>query len=126
MWVVSVVHAVIHVLCWSFPFPSRTETLLWRGSSVILLTVMAVGGLVPVLSTRPWFDFSFSMLWIWVREAKRQTFVRRWVFSVVVDAAYVLYILARLVIFVEIFAAFRCMPGNVYRDVDWLSFWPHV
>jgi len=121
-----VVHAVLHVLCWSFPFPTTTEMVLWRASSLTLLVVMAVGGLVPVLSTRPWFDFSFSMVWIWVREARKQTFARRWFFSLVVDSAYVMYILARVVIFVEIFASFREMPEDVYFDVDWTSFWPHV
>jgi squalene monooxygenase len=126
VWVVSVVHAVLHVLCWSFPFPTITEMVLWRVSSLTLLVVMAVGGLVPVLSTRPWFDFSFSMMWIWVREARKQTFARRRFFSLVVDSAYVMYILARIVIFVEIFASFREMPEDVYYDVDWTSFWPHV
>ncbi len=126
VWAVSVVHAALHVLCWSFPFPTATERILWRISSLVLLTVMAVGGLVPVLSTRPWFDFSFSMLWIWVREARRKTLARRWFFSVVVDSAYVLYILARLVILVWIFIAFRDMPEDVYFEVSWTSFWPHV
>ncbi|KAK4150807.1 squalene epoxidase-domain-containing protein [Chaetomidium leptoderma] len=126
VWVVSVVHAGLHVLCWSFPFPTEMEKILWRTSSLTLLVVMTVGGLVPVLSTRPWFDFSFSMLWIWVREAEKKTWPRQWLFSLVVDSAYVLYILARIVIFVEIFAAFRAMPEDVYVCVDWTSFWPHV
>lgn len=126
VWIVSVVHAGLHVLCWSFPFPTLTERILWRASSLTLLAVMGVGGLVPVLSTRPWFDFSFSMLWIWVREARKQTFARQWLFNVIVDSAYVLYILARLVILAEIFAAFRRMPVDVYSEVDWTSFWPHV
>ncbi|KAK3302913.1 uncharacterized protein B0T15DRAFT_568666 [Chaetomium strumarium] len=111
VWVVSVVHAALHVL--------------WRASSLTLLAVTAIGGLVPVLSTYPWSDFSFSMFMIWEREARKQTFARRWLFSLVADSAYVLYILARLVILVEIFAAFRAMPEDVYFDVDWASFWPH-
>ncbi|KAK4132656.1 hypothetical protein BT67DRAFT_75092 [Trichocladium antarcticum] len=75
------------------------------------------GGLVPVLSTCPWFDFSFSMLWIWVRGAQKKTWARRWVFRLVVGSAYVLYILARLVVLVEIFAAFRAMRKDVYFDM---------
>jgi squalene monooxygenase len=126
VWVVSVVHAGLHVLCWSFPFPTQTEKILWRASSLTLLAVTAIGGLVPVLSTRPWFDFSFSLLMIWVREARKPTFPRRWFFSLVADSTYVLYILARLVILVEIFATFRAMPEDVYSDVNWASFWPHA
>jgi squalene monooxygenase len=126
VWVVSVVHAMIHVLGWSFPFRTETETIIWRTSSLTLLIVMVIGGIVPVLSTRPWFDFTFSLLWIWVREAKKKTFVRCWIFSMVVNFAYILYITARILILVEIFVAFRAMPEDAYFDVDWTSFWPHV
>ncbi|KAK3936738.1 squalene epoxidase-domain-containing protein [Diplogelasinospora grovesii] len=127
IWVVSVVHAMIHVLGWWFPFPTEAEKIIWRSSSLTLLVVMAVGGLVPVLSTRPWFDFTFSLLWIWVREAKKnKSFVRRWLFRMVVDFAYIMYIIARVLIVVEMFIAFRAMPEDAYSDVDWTSWWPHA
>ncbi|KAK4447784.1 squalene epoxidase-domain-containing protein [Podospora aff. communis PSN243] len=116
-WVVSVVHALIHVLGWWFPFPTPIEAIIWRASSLTLLVVMAIGGVVPVISTQPWFDFSFSMLWIWVREAKRQTWVRRRLFSTVVDIAYVLYIIARIFILVEIFLVFRAMSEDLSGEV---------
>jgi squalene monooxygenase len=126
VWVVSVVHALIHVLGWWFPFPTPIEAIIWRASSLTLLVVMAIGGVVPVISTQPWFDFSFSMLWIWVREAKRQTWVRRRLFSTVVDIAYVLYIIARIFILVEMFLVFRAMPEDVYIIPEWTWVWPHV
>jgi len=87
---------------------------------------MAIGGLVPVLSTREWFDFEFSMLWIWVKEARKKTRVRRCLFNRVVDWAYVVYILARVVILVVVFSAFRAIPRDVYADVQWAAFLPHV
>lgn len=126
VWVISVLHAGVHVLGWGLSFPTRIETLLWRASSLTLLVVMAVGGLVPVLSTRPWFDFSFNLLWIWVREAKVKTWQREWLFASVVNFAYAMYILARLVIFAEIFSAFRSLPADTYQDVNWSAFFPHV
>ncbi|CAG9983083.1 unnamed protein product [Clonostachys byssicola] len=126
VWVVSVVHAMIHLVSLSFPFPTQTETILWRSCSLILLVVMVVGSLVPVLSTQPWFDFTFNLIWIWTRKAKKDTFVRRWLFRLPADAAYSIYIVARVIIFVEIFLAFRAMPKDVYDDIQWTSFWPHV
>ncbi|KAK0649316.1 hypothetical protein B0T16DRAFT_129200 [Cercophora newfieldiana] len=126
VWVVSVVHALIHVLGWWFPFTTPIEAIVWRVSSLTLLIVMAIGGFVPVVSTQPWFDFSFSMLWIWVREAKKQTWVRRRLFSTVVDIAYVLYIIARIFILVKIFFAFRAMPEDVYISPEWTWIWPHA
>ncbi|SPO04193.1 uncharacterized protein DNG_06876 [Cephalotrichum gorgonifer] len=126
VWVISVVHAMIHLASWSYEFPTETEKIIWRVSSVTLLTVMVIGGLVPVLSTRPWFDFTFTLLWMWKLEAKKNTFIRRWAFRVVADAAYIVYIIARFMIFVEMFMAFRAAPAKAYEDISWLSFWPHV
>lgn len=87
---------------------------------------MEVRGIVPVISTQPWFDFSFSMLWIWVREARKQTWVRKRLFSTVVDMAYSLYIIARVFILVKIFFAFRAMPEDVYISLEWTWIWPHA
>lgn len=126
VWVISVVHAMIHLSSWSYEFPTYMELLIWRVSSIVLLAVMVIGGLVPVLSTRPWFDFDFTLLWIWIKEAKKRSFVRKWIFRIVADTAYTVYIIARLMIFVEMFMAFRAAPADAYKDVSWLSFWPHV
>jgi len=126
VWVVSVVHAMIHLTSWSYEFPTNTERIIWRISSVTLLVVMVIGGLVPVISTRPWFDFSFNLLWIWSLEAKKKTWARKWLFRVVADTAYVTYTIARIMIFVEMFMALRATPVDAYKDVDWSSFWPHV
>lgn len=126
VWVVSIIHAAIHVLGWSFPFPSELETMVWRVSSLVLIVVMVIGGIVPVISTQDWFDFTFSMLWIWIREAKRQTWVRKRLFNAVVDVAYALYIIARICIMVEVFLAFRAVPEDVYVNAEWIRFWPHL
>lgn len=53
VWIMSVAHAMIHLTSWSYEFPTETERIIWRISSVALLTVMVIGGLIPVLSTRP-------------------------------------------------------------------------
>lgn len=126
VWVVSVVHASIHLVSWSFPFPTQGEQVVLRTCSLILVAVMVVGGLVPVLSTQPWFDFTFNLIWIWTRKAKKDTFIRRWLFRASADMAYALYIVARVLIFAEIFSAFRAMPEDVYHGVHWASFWPHI
>lgn len=126
VWVISVVHATVHVLGWSFPFPTEAETIIWRTSSLVLLVVMVIGGLVPVLSTRPWFDFSFSLLWIWDREARRKTWIRKWLVRILADSAYIVYIIARMLIFVGILMSFRALPADAYEDVNWTAFWPHV
>lgn len=125
-WVVSVAHAVIHVLGWSFQFATTADALIWRISSVTLLIVMVVGGLMPVLSTVEWFDFSLDLIWIWIRESRKKTWIRRWLFRIIADVAYLVYIMARFCIFAEIFMAFRSLPADAYDDIQWTSFWPHT
>jgi squalene monooxygenase len=126
IWVISIVHAAVHVMGWTFSFPTHVESLIWRACSTTLLAVMVVGGAIPVLSTRPWFDFSFNLLWIWVREAKKRTWERKYLFEFIVDFAYIVYIIARVLIFVEIFISFRSLPESAYDDIDWTAFLPHV
>jgi squalene monooxygenase len=126
IWVISVAHAGIHCAGWHFEFPTSIELIMWRISSLTLLVVMAIGGIVPVLSTQPWFDFSFNLLWIWVRDARKKTWVREWAFASLVNCAYAAYIAARLVIFAELFSVFRWLPREAYKDVNWSAFWTHA
>ncbi|KAF1991262.1 hypothetical protein K402DRAFT_389433 [Aulographum hederae CBS 113979] len=126
VWTISVLHAMVHLLGWNFSFPSYPELIIWRVSSLILFIVMVVGGAVPVLSTQPWFDFEFSLLWIWYRESREKTWVKRWLFNIVVELAYASYVVARLFIFAEMFSAFRSLPNGAYKDVDWTSYLPHA
>lgn len=126
IWVISVAHAAIHVLGWSFKFATAADTLIWRVSTVALLIVMITGCLMPVLSTVEWFDFSLDLIWIWIRVAKKETWIRLWLFRIIADGAYIVYILARLIIFAEIFIAFRSLPADAYDDIQWTSFWPHT
>jgi squalene monooxygenase len=117
VWVISVVHAGVHVIGWRLSFPTNTETWVWCISSVTLLVVMIIGGAVPVLSRREWFDFSFNLLWIWIRTARKNTWVRTHLFDSLVDFAYFIYIVARLLIFAEIFLAFRSLPETAYTNI---------
>jgi squalene monooxygenase len=118
IWFISVAHPGTHCAGWIFEFPSLVELVLWRTSSLTLLVVMAVGSIVPVLSTRPWFDFSFNLLCIWVRKARKKTWIREWAFASLVNCAYAAYILARLIIFAELFSVFRWLPREAYQDIN--------
>lgn len=109
VWVISIVHAGVHVIGWELSLPTSTEIWIWRILGITLLVVMAIGGAVPVLSTRDWFDFSFNLLWIWIRPA-RNTWIRRQVFNLVVNFAYSIYVIARILISAEICFSFHALP----------------
>lgn len=87
---------------------------------------MILGGAVPVVSTRPWFDFTFNLLWIWVRESRRKTWVRKHFFNTLVNLSYAAYLIARLLMFVKIFISFRSMPADVYIGIHWTALLPHL
>ncbi|KAI2632947.1 hypothetical protein GGS21DRAFT_148400 [Xylaria nigripes] len=128
VWVVSTVHAGVHIAGWSFSFPTQAESMIWRAASLLLLFFMFTGGAIPVVSTKPWFDFKFTLLWVWVRKTRTQspTWTQQHILRFISDFAYVLYIIARLLIFVEIFISFRSLPASAYQTVDWTGFLPHV
>lgn len=128
VWVVSVIHASVHVAGWSFSFATPVETMIWRCSSLVLLGFMFTGGLVPVMSTQPWFNFKFSLFWVWIQNprAANPTFLHMYLLAVISEFAYVLCILARILILFEVFVSFRAMPATAYVVVDWSAFLPHV
>ncbi|KAI1843545.1 hypothetical protein JX265_007329 [Neoarthrinium moseri] len=128
VWVVSVIHAAVHVAGWSFSFPTRAEVLIWRCSSIVLLLFMITGGLIPVLSTKPWFNFKFTLLWVWERsiQGPNPTWVQRYLLDVVSELAYVMYIIARILILAEICITFRSLPASAYDTVNWTAFLPHI
>ncbi|KAI1422278.1 hypothetical protein F5Y12DRAFT_799684 [Xylaria sp. FL1777] len=128
VWVVSTVHAAVHVAGWSFSFPTRAESIIWRVASLILLFFMFTGGVIPVISTEPWFDFEFTLLWVWVRKTNVQdpTWIRRYLLRRISDVTYALYTTARVLLFVEVFIAFRSLPASAYQTVNWSGFLPHI
>ncbi|EXJ59052.1 hypothetical protein A1O7_06483 [Cladophialophora yegresii CBS 114405] len=128
MWSLSMVHAGVHVLGWHFPFATTFERILWRVCSLVMLGVMCLGGVIPVISTRPNFDFRINLLWIWIRQTQnhRSTIARRWLFDLPVHIAASLYILARMFIIFEVFYSLRSLPASSYTCVDWTAIWPHV
>lgn len=63
---------------------------------------------------------------MWIIEAKKRTPARKWAFQVLADTAYIVYIIARFMIVIEMFMAFRATPADAYKDIFWLAFWPHA
>jgi len=126
IWLVSVVHSIIQIFGWWFPFPTAIESIIWRISAVMPVVIMVAAAVLAAVKTQPWFDFSTSVWWMSASQAKRQTFVRMHLFPIAVHGTYMLYFVSRLLILVEIFATFRAMPEDVYARPEWTRFWPHA
>ncbi|KAF9457843.1 hypothetical protein BDZ94DRAFT_1313790 [Collybia nuda] len=101
----------IHFGAWDIVFPTTTERILWRASSIAIVTVpfvfmmdatliLSLGG-VP-----PWYNTL--------------------TFRLVIPLGMLTYIIARILLMVLPFTSLRDLPPNAYKDVDWSSFIPHI
>ncbi|PPQ99399.1 hypothetical protein CVT24_005382 [Panaeolus cyanescens] len=128
----------LHLIAWSFRFPTPVEELLWR-ISALALTVLPVIYFIYHVSQhllspyRTWLHsryeqecdnvsckrFWFSLL-IWLDKAGLVV-----VWSTLFLLGIPLYSLARLYVLVEAFIALRDPTPGTLLAVDWIKFVPH-
>ena len=108
---VGVCFGAIHCIAWHFSFPTYSELLMWRISSV---AITAVPVYIPlVFSLGGWLtkmndDFGMTIAFFGC-------------FS-----GGILYILARAVTLVLAFISLRDLPHGAYETVHWTTFIPHI
>lgn len=105
--VLFLVFAAIHLASWSYPFPTRTEAYLWRGS---VLGTLVFGEM----------SFLFKELYTDIPFIPKND-VKTWTLA----TFFVLYVICRLGIIVLLFACFRWSPEGIYESVDWSMYWAH-
>ncbi|XMA12751.1 hypothetical protein WAI453_005542 [Rhynchosporium graminicola] len=125
LWFLTVAHASCHILARNFPFPTNWERWLWRGSSVTISSVMLIWGFAEVMSVKPGFDLTMTLLGIWEKRASKNTRFRNWAADGPGTMSTILYGLARTFLIIETFASLRSMEPSVYYSVDWAQFIPH-
>lgn len=105
MPILGIMLSAVHLAAWNWQFPSHAELWLWRVSCLFL-----IGSCMPF--------FIYASGWFSNRSAE-----------LFVAPGIPIYILARLIIIVQIFLCFRKMPESVYTEVPW-SYWeryiPHL
>ena len=110
---VGVCFGAIHCIAWHFSFPTPTELLMWRISSVAITAVpvyiplmIGLGALLGELMNSDKLGFTviyFGPL-----------------------SGGILYIIARAVTLVLAFTSLRHLPPGAYQTVHWTTFIPHV
>ncbi|KAI4215389.1 MAG: hypothetical protein LQ351_002289 [Letrouitia transgressa] len=159
MWRPGVLYALsfgaIFIAPWNFSFPTETEKLLWRISSVMYIVTMAAGELVTIWGFE-WWPYLRGK---WAKAESRQSktekrgkkgrkFSRRppqnvWELLrnpspgqdphlaaplkaiLPIEILFLTYVLARAYILVEDFLELRSLPASAYQTVDWGKFIPH-
>ena len=109
---VGICFGAIHCIAWHFSFPTYTELLMWRISSV---AITAVPVYIPLV-------FSLGG---WLSETDFENFGVILIYFGPLSGG-ILYILARAVTLVLAFTSLRGLPPGAYETVHWTTFIPHV
>ena len=145
---VILVYSAIHVCGWNLPYPSRTEKILWRISTLIIFCSTLIFFVREIIwSIRRSAQFLHlnqmkismkSVYYIWtnkidkvaganeliVHRRPERGSVTRW-HAFVIGPSATLYFLARLYVIVEALVSLRAAPKNWFRTLNWTSFLPH-
>jgi hypothetical protein len=110
-WVVgvamTVVYGAIHAALWNAHFPSIAEMWLWRVSSIV------VGSAAPLLLVVVAFASSLPKHWDNIG-------------IVILCSLAVILCAARAFLVIEAFISLRSQPVEVYQQVNWTQYIPHI
>ena len=141
----------VHLFGWGFPFPTETEKLAWRISTVTIIVCILVPWAVELLAWRikvsvPPIDSSdpASTEAIMPAPTAAKTRKRTWKYTIrnltfprdplmdvplriliPVTTPAAIYLFARAYIVIEGFAGLRALPPSAYNSVDWTFITPH-
>ena len=110
---VGVCFGGIHCIAWFFSFPTHTELLMWRISSV---AITALPIYIPL-------GYFLALLLGVITDSDKLAIYLAF-FSAI--SGGVLYILARAVTLVLAFRSLRDLPPGAYETVHWTTFIPHI
>ena len=111
LWV-GVCSGAIHCIAWYFSFPTHTELLMWRISSIALTTLPIC---IPLM-----FGLAGSLGGL--LELNKSAYI---VFCTA-PVIGILYIFARVITLVLAFVSLMDLPPGAYETVRWTTFIPHI
>lgn len=109
----------MQLIAWDFDFPTEAEKYLWRYTCLKGLVVLATGCFLEaaaIVASR----YTLSGM---------QTFNNyktRWPWCLLFLGAGVMYLMARVVVIVEVMISLRALPESCFETVQWTSILPHV
>ncbi|KAJ3851249.1 hypothetical protein EV368DRAFT_43568 [Lentinula lateritia] len=111
---VAALFGLIHWIGWISTFPTRTEEIMWRISSIVVtflpvhveLAYKAYAQRHDILLTAP--DFL------------------KYVFGIIWYIAPLAYVMARWILIVQSFLTLRDLPCGALQNVEWTDYIPHI
>ena len=98
----------VHLASWNSRLPSTIELWMWRGSclyGVIYASLVAL-----------------NIVW----EASAKMLAFDVVYNKTLFYGFLVYVIIRIYMFVEVFISLRALPASAFQTVQWSSFVPHI
>jgi len=115
----AVVFGALHMAAWSFTFPSTTEKTLWRASSLAVTCLPLCAFFIFLYLYRHGYVVKF------VKADVHSVITRNTPALLLSIAIGGIYVLARLILLVQMFVVLRDPPARVFETVSWTSYLPH-
>jgi hypothetical protein len=125
--VVGAVFGAIHFIAWSYSFPSHTERLLWRSSSVIMVGIPScvfVGSWLAPLGDR--LDNPNDQSLLWKICFMSVALILGPLTSIISVLGPLIYVFARVVTFVLAFKTLPSLPAAAFQTIPWTKWIPHI
>ena len=104
--ILAVIFGAVHCIAWSYPFPSREEQILWRVSCVVVTSDFPLMALILALN-------------------KFQADQNNPYHVYLLTPMFLLYIVARIILLVQMFLCLRVLSPETFQTVSWTTLIPH-
>ncbi|TDL24095.1 hypothetical protein BD410DRAFT_720260 [Rickenella mellea] len=119
---IAVIFGALHCIAWSFQFPSRSQEMLWRSSSL-------------AITCRPVVLFSVFIIADYLGHYSEDHhggvgivagFLAMGLRYMIAFILPIIYIAARVILLVQAFLLLHVLPPGAFQTVQWTTFIPHV
>ncbi len=124
---------VFHCAAWSFYFPSHTEMILWRFSSVAVVFGLLAASHLPGAYL---ITHGHALAWMWhlqpmyplvlKRDPWRNSVLAEFILTMISCAGVISYIIGRTGLVVLAFMQLRSLPPLAFHTVQWTTHIPHI
>ncbi|KAF8312777.1 uncharacterized protein EI90DRAFT_3004468 [Cantharellus anzutake] len=116
----GIIFGGIHCLAWSFPFPTRTEMILWRVSAIYItvapVLIFPIGWVAGVAWVKAWVGDCVA----WLDDHVHESIIKG-----IVLLPPLVYAAARVTLTVLTFSSLHSPEPSPYQTPSWSSFDPH-
>lgn len=117
----------LHLISWNSPFPTHTEAMLWRASSLYIMANPILLSIPLALTVYIYKVVDDPLRLVELRPTARLLY-SAWfrLFARIPALVIPFYILARFIIIIIGFSTLRGLSPDAYKEVPWTTFIPHI